>query len=97
MMTSKKRSSSGPLQETYDSIKGEHSVSVVSTHAGIAQLHSFWSTEFLIKVKDIKNRKSDIVDDLRQLAVLAEKFTELRPKSQKSWIHLAEVLDREGD
>jgi hypothetical protein len=53
-------------------------------------------TEYLIKVKDIKNRKSSLVDDLRQIAVLAEKFTELRPKSQKSWIHLAEVLDREG-
>lgn len=54
------------------------------------------SVDLLLRVKDVKTRGTLLVEDLHQLAALAESFTEQRPRSNKSWIHLAEALDREG-
>ncbi|TFK38784.1 meiosis protein SPO22/ZIP4 like-domain-containing protein [Crucibulum laeve] len=41
------------------------------------------------------NRPS-VVEDLEQVASLAESFIEQRPRSNKSWSHLADALDQEG-
>jgi len=37
-----------------------------------------------------------LIEKLRQVASLAESFTEQRPRSNKSWIQLADELDQEG-
>ncbi|KAJ7088423.1 meiosis protein SPO22/ZIP4 like-domain-containing protein [Mycena belliarum] len=37
-----------------------------------------------------------LIEKLRQVAALAEAFTEQRPKSTKSWLQLADELDQEG-
>ncbi|KAJ7752626.1 meiosis protein SPO22/ZIP4 like-domain-containing protein [Mycena metata] len=37
-----------------------------------------------------------LIEKLRQVATLAESFTEQRPKSNKSWIQLSDELDQEG-
>jgi hypothetical protein len=55
------------------------------------------SADLLLRVKDVKNRGTLLVEDLHQLAALAESFTEQRPRSNKTWVHLAETLDREGE
>lgn len=36
------------------------------------------------------------VEDLNQVASLAESFSDQRPRSSKSWSHLANSLDQEG-
>lgn len=62
---------------------------------------SIYHPDLLIKTK-LKLDDADgavrvsVVKDLHQVAVLAESFTEQRPKSNKNWIHLADTLDREG-
>jgi hypothetical protein len=52
--------------------------------------------DLLLRVKDVKNARSSIIDDLHQVAALAESFTEQRPKSNKGWLDMADALDREG-
>ncbi|KAJ7877618.1 meiosis protein SPO22/ZIP4 like-domain-containing protein [Mycena leptocephala] len=37
-----------------------------------------------------------LIEKLRQVASLAESFTEQRPKSNKSWLQLSDELDQEG-
>lgn len=37
-----------------------------------------------------------MVQDLNQLATLAESFAEQRPRSNKDWVQLADSLDQEG-
>jgi hypothetical protein len=44
---------------------------------------------------DIPNRPS-LVQNLHQIASLAESFAEQRPRSTTSWNHLADSLDQEG-
>ncbi len=44
---------------------------------------------------DFPNRPS-LVQNLHQIALLAESFTEQRPRSTGSWGHLADNLDQEG-
>lgn len=52
--------------------------------------------DLLLRVKDVKGTRSSLLDDLLQIAALAESFTEQRPRSNKTWMEMAEVLDREG-
>ncbi|PFH47187.1 hypothetical protein AMATHDRAFT_124143, partial [Amanita thiersii Skay4041] len=44
---------------------------------------------------ELPNRPS-LVNDLYQLAVLAESFSQKRPRSNNAWIDLADSLDQEG-
>lgn len=44
---------------------------------------------------DLPNRSS-VVQDLHQIASLAESFSEQRPRSKTNWNHLADSLDQEG-
>lgn len=37
-----------------------------------------------------------LIEKLRQVASLAESFTEQRPRSNKSWLQLSDELDQEG-
>jgi hypothetical protein len=37
-----------------------------------------------------------LIRDLHRVASLAESFTEHRPRSNKSWVHLVDTLDQEG-
>lgn len=46
--------------------------------------------------KEGLSSSSSLVDDLHQLALLGERFTEKRPKSKKKWIVFSDALDREG-
>ncbi|TDL22344.1 hypothetical protein BD410DRAFT_821261 [Rickenella mellea] len=43
-----------------------------------------------------KAARSSLIEDLNHLAVLAQKFTEQRPRSNRTWIELGDALDREG-
>jgi hypothetical protein len=56
--------------------------------------------DLLIKIKpklhDRKLESGSLVDDLYQVATLAESFTTQRPRSNKNWGHLTDALDREG-
>lgn len=57
--------------------------------------------ELLLKVKPVlDNPKGQdwraAVEDLNQVASLAESFSDQRPRSSKSWSHLANSLDQEG-
>ncbi|KAJ6605346.1 meiosis protein SPO22/ZIP4 like-domain-containing protein [Mycena vulgaris] len=40
--------------------------------------------------------RPSLIEKLRQVASLAESFTEQRPKSNKSWLQLSDELDQEG-
>jgi len=57
--------------------------------------------DLLIRIKprlddpDLPNRPS-LVQDLHQVAALAEAFSEQRPRSNKAWVELADSLDQEG-
>ncbi|KAJ7474020.1 meiosis protein SPO22/ZIP4 like-domain-containing protein [Mycena latifolia] len=42
------------------------------------------------------NVRPSLIEKLRQVAALAEAFTEQRPKSNKGWLQLADELDQEG-
>ncbi|KAF8584952.1 SPO22-domain-containing protein [Ramaria rubella] len=57
-------------------------------------------TDLLIQIKPKlsgdKAGDAGLVPELHKLANLAESFTELRPRSNKSWLSLADNLDREG-
>ncbi|KIJ97165.1 hypothetical protein K443DRAFT_258079 [Laccaria amethystina LaAM-08-1] len=57
--------------------------------------------ELLLKVKPVLDNRKDqnwrvAVEDLNQVASLAESFSDQRPRSSKSWSHLADSLDQEG-
>ena len=43
-----------------------------------------------------KENRHTAVEDLNQVASLAESFSDQRPRSSKSWSHLADSLDQEG-
>ncbi|KAJ7585355.1 meiosis protein SPO22/ZIP4 like-domain-containing protein [Mycena floridula] len=40
--------------------------------------------------------RASLIQDLHQVALLGEAFSEQRPRSNKEWIHLADTLDQEG-
>jgi hypothetical protein len=97
-MSSRKRAPSAGLQETYDSIKGVNFSPALGSHVKemFAQPpHRLLSQELLTRVKDDKHLPTR-VDELHQLAALAEAFTELRRRSKQPWAKMAEFLDREG-
>ncbi|KAH7925693.1 SPO22-domain-containing protein [Leucogyrophana mollusca] len=48
------------------------------------------------KLNDITLGDLAVADDLHQIALLAQSFTEQRPKSSKNWSDLTDVLDQEG-
>jgi len=48
------------------------------------------------KLHDRKLESGSLVEDLYQVAALAESFTAQRPRSNRNWGHLADALDREG-
>ncbi|KZP32796.1 SPO22-domain-containing protein [Athelia psychrophila] len=56
--------------------------------------------DLLIKIKPgLSANKLDvgsILDDLSEVAALAEAFTAQRPRSKKNWVQFADALDREG-
>lgn len=56
--------------------------------------------ELLLKVKPMLDNPKEnwraAVEDLNQVASLAESFSDQRPRSSKSWSHLADSLDQEG-
>lgn len=56
--------------------------------------------DLLVKIKpklhDNKVKSGSLVDNLNQVAALAESFTAQRPRSNKNWSQLADTLDREG-
>ncbi len=85
------------LQQTYGSIMGTEWNQIPSLHA----VNLFNSLDLLAKTKphlndnDFPNRPS-LVQNLHQIAFLAESFTEKRPRSTGSWGHLADNLDQEG-
>lgn len=58
------------------------------------------SLDLLIKIKPgLSANKLDvgsILDDLSEVAALAEAFTAQRPRSKKNWVQFADALDREG-
>jgi hypothetical protein len=49
------------------------------------------------KLSGDKAHDATLVTQLHKLANLAESFTELRPRSNKTWLDLADNLDREGE
>lgn len=59
------------------------------------------SKDLLIQIKPKlsgdKANDPTLVTQLHGLANLAESFTEQRPRSNKTWLHLADNLDREGE
>jgi hypothetical protein len=95
MSSRKKRNAPPNLQETFDAIKGEYFPSLSFGQTDCTTCGCLCQ-DLLLRVKDVKNARSSIIDDLHQVAALAESFTEQRPKSNKGWLDMADALDREG-
>lgn len=96
-MSARKKKSLSNLQQTYDSIIGAVWNQRLTFMPLITSAHS----DLLVKTKphlndgDVPNRPS-LVQNLHQIASLAESFSEQRPRSDNSWNHLADNLDQEG-
>ena len=94
-MSTNKKKTSLDLQQICDSIKGKALV-------GLLQITTIpFFSEILITTKlRLEDPKPEVlpnlIRDLHMVASLAESFTEHRQRSNKSWIHLVDVLDQEG-
>lgn len=91
---SKKKSLSG-LKETFEAIKGEKKAMFVELDVANVGPDLLIRTKAQLDDTTALSRPS-LVQDLHQVASLAESFTEQRPKSSKEWFHLADTLDQEG-
>ena len=100
MSARKKVPLSTVLQECFDSIKGEIGEKKWSFSIRALNFRNVRFVDLLITVKPKLHDRTlecgSLVDDLYQIATLAESFTKERPRSNKNWSHLADALDREG-
>ena len=64
-------------------------------HASFTHLDLLTKTKAQLDDSNAANRAS-LIQNLHQVAMLAESFAEQRPRSNKDWVNLADMLDQEG-
>ena len=72
-----------------------YSIHFTLLHASSTHLDLLAKTKAQLDDSNAANRAS-LIQNLHQVALLAESFAEQRPRSNTDWIKLADMLDQEG-